>query len=335
MGILKAIFKVFGINSGAVESTPNPRLITNELLLNELANVFATRLKEESVRQRMLFPMCFNVLMHKDDYYNRKDALAMVLPEVVAEFYSIIKKNLSRYPNFIPPAKNWYFQFSPCQIDSITLEDGSVLKIEKGHLTTTARLFTTEEADNDVVNIESNTRVSVKCQNSDVIGAANINWEALVGVDMLSEGVFKYKFDKKLGDEPVSQPMPLSPTPVPAPVPAPVSAPKKEYAKLMYDYEGACLTYMMRDTQVLISGETEAKQRSVFYVKNEAISTPHTAVKYSEETGKFQIAAFDKVRLNGRSMNISTPDNPEWRDLPNKSKIFMNDVLTVRFEKLV
>ena len=96
MGILKAIFKVFGINSGAVESTPNPRLITNELLLNELANVFATRLKEESVRQRMLFPMCFNVLMHKDDYYNRKDALAMVLPEVVAEFYSIIKKNLSR-----------------------------------------------------------------------------------------------------------------------------------------------------------------------------------------------------------------------------------------------
>lgn len=331
MGILKAIFKVFGINSGAVESTPNPRLITNELLLNELANVFATRLKEESVRQRMLFPMCFNVLMHKDDYYNRKDALAMVLPEVVAEFYSIIKKNLSRYPNFIPPAKNWYFQFSPCQIDSITLEDGSVLKIEKGHLTTTARLFTTEEADNDVVNIESNTRVSVKCQNSDVIGAANINWEALVGVDMLSEGVFKYKFDKKLGDEPVSQPMPLSPTPVPGPV----SSLKKEYAKLMYDYEGACLTYMMRDTQVLISGETTEKQRSVFYVKNETVSNPHVAVKYSEETGKFLIAAFDKVRLNGRSMNISTPDNPEWRDLPNKSKIFMNDVLTVRFEKLV
>lgn len=331
MGILETIFKVFGINSGAVESTPNPRLITNELLLNELANVFATRLKEESVRQRMLFPMCFNVLMHKDDYYNRKDALAMVLPEVVAEFYSIIKKNLSRYPNFIPPAKNWYFQFSPCQIDSITLEDGSVLKIEKGHLTTTARLFTTEEADNDVVNIESNTRVSVKCQNSDVIGAANINWEALVGVDMLSEGVFKYKFDKKLGDEPVSQPMPLSPTPVPGPV----SSPKKEYAKLMYDYEGACLTYMMRDTQVLISGETTEKQRSVFYVKNETVSNPHVAVKYSEETGKFLIAAFDKVRLNGRSMNISTPDNPEWRDLPNKSKIFMNDVLTVRFEKLV
>ena len=330
MGILKAILEFFGIKRPG-KLTPPPRPITNELLLNELANVFATRLKEESVRQRMLFPMCFNVLMHKDDYYNRKDALAMVLPEVVAEFYSIIKKNLNRYPNFIPPAKNWYFQFSPCQIDSITLEDGSVLKIEKGHLTTTARLFTTEEADSDVVNIESNTRVSVKCQNSDVIGAANINWEALVGVDMLSEGVFKYKFDKKLGDEPVSQPMPLSPTPVPAPV----SAPKKEYAKLMYDYEGACLTYMMRDTQVLISGETEAKQRSVFYVKNEAISTPHTAVKYSEETGKFQIAAFDKVRLNGRSMNISTPDNPEWRDLPNKSKIFMNDVLTVRFEKLV
>ena len=329
MGIVKKILDLFGPKDHKSDNDkPNPGLITNELLLNELANVFTSRLKEESVRQRMLFPMCFNVLMHKDDYYNRKDALALVLTEVVNEFYSIIKKNLSRYPNFIPPAKSWYFQFSPCQIDSITLEDGSVLKIEKGHLTTTARLFTTEEVDSDAVNIESNTRVSVKCQNSDVIGAANINWEALVGVDMLSEGVFKYKFDKRLGDDSVPQPVPI-----PASVPAPVS--KKEYAKLMYDYEGACLTYMMRDTQVLISGETTEKQRSVFYVKNETVSNPHVAVKYSEETGKFLIAAFDKVRLNGRSMNISTPDNPEWRDLPNKSKIFMNDVLTVRFEKLV
>lgn len=338
--IFRQILDWFGIVAHNPEPGPKGGGITNEDLLREMANVFELRLKEESVRKRMLFPMCFNVLMHKDDYYNRKDALAMVLHEVVSEFYSIIKKNSNKYPNFVPPAKNWYFQFSPCQVETLTLEDGSDLKIEKGHLTITARLFSTTEAETDTVDMEANTRVSIKCQNSRLMGTANINWEALVGIDMLSEGVFKCKFDKNLDEVKSGSVIPFPPISgphsEPNPVPEPLSGPKDAYAKLMYDFEGACLSYMMRGQQVFISGFTgQEKKPEVFYVKNDTIADPHVAIRYLENEAKFQIAAFGKARLNGRTMNVSTEEAPEWRDIPNKSKIFMNDVLTVRFERNV
>lgn len=340
MSILRRILDWFGMGGNNQEPGPKGGGITNEDLLKEMANVFEARLKEESVRKRMLFPMCFNVLMHKDDYYNRKDALAMVLPEVVSEFYSIIRKNLNKYPNFIPPAKSWYFQFSPCQVDSITLEDGSDLKIEKGHITTTARLFSTAEAETDTVDMEANTRVSIKCQNSRLMGTADINWDVLVGIDMLSEGVFRYKFDKKLEEpEPIPNPHPHphpNPVPVPAPTPIPNPISKSVIAKLTYDFEGACYKYEMREQQVFISGLVgQEKKPAVFYVKNDAIADPHVAIRFLESEAKFQIAAFGKVRLNGRTMNVGTEETPEWRDIPNKSKIFMNDVLTVRFERNV
>ena len=93
---------------------------------------------------------------------------------------------------------------------------------------------------------------------------------------------------------------------------------------------------MMRGQQVFISGFTgQEKKPEVFYVKNDTIADPHVAIRYLESEAKFQIAAFGKVRLNGRTMAVSTEEAPEWRDIPNKSKIFMNDVLTVRFEKMI
>ena len=84
--------------------------LTNKVLLNELTSHFKTMLENESVGQRMLYPMSFNILMASADYEERRQSLPFVLPEVVANFYRIIESMKTQYPNYTPPAKYWFFQ---------------------------------------------------------------------------------------------------------------------------------------------------------------------------------------------------------------------------------
>ena len=202
MSILRKILGLGTVDAPKPNKRGGSADMTNEDLLEQLSAVFRSSLEKESVRKRMMFPMCFNVLMHKEDYNSRKSALVGVLPEVIDEFYSIIREYRNKHPRYVPLARKWHFQFSPCQVDSIKLEDGTELKIEKGRLAVTARLYTENEVETDTVNVESNCRVSLVCNNSGVMSTADINLKVLVGVDMLSEGVFKYNFDENLGEKP-------------------------------------------------------------------------------------------------------------------------------------
>ena len=45
--------------------------LTNKVILNELTQHFKNRLQSESVGQRMLYPMSFNILMDPQDYDER------------------------------------------------------------------------------------------------------------------------------------------------------------------------------------------------------------------------------------------------------------------------
>ena len=116
--------------------------LTNKRLLEELTQHFKTMLEEESVGQRMLYPMSFNILMDPADYEARKHSLPFILPEVVSAFYGIIDDMRSQYPNYTPPAKYWYFQFSSCQLETIQTWNSMPLIVRRGHITTVATLMT-------------------------------------------------------------------------------------------------------------------------------------------------------------------------------------------------
>ena len=236
----KNVFKNFTVdNSNDDTNIEEPRELSNEDLLKELVEHFKIRLKQESVGKRMLYPMAFNVLLHPDDYESRRQSLAFVLPEVVAEFYEIIKERKSNFPNFTPPAKYWHFQLSPCRKQEIGLKKGSLM--------TTASLFALDfSADN--TRTESNVRFSLKPQNSDVNSNKNINYDALRGIEQLSEGTFDIRFDNELRSETA---VIISQSEV---------ANIGSLAELSYTANGITKYFLMKDDKIEISGTNDTRQ---------------------------------------------------------------------------
>ena len=194
VNLLKKIINTTGVS---VDTEPKNKqeLLSNQKLLDDLLVLFKDTLEKESVNTAMLFPMYFEILMHPADYKDRKDALAVILPEFISAFKSVIEENKKRFPNVKNVSTKWVFQFSPCRVDGeLTLEDGNIIKVERGKLIKSARLFYNEGKGADV-KVESNIKVSVKCDNSDVMNIAYLNYEALKSVDILEDGLYMYSFE--------------------------------------------------------------------------------------------------------------------------------------------
>ena len=160
-------------------------LLTNKRLLEELVQHFKMKLEDESFGQRMLYPMSFNILMDPVDYEARKQSLPFVLPEVVSAFYKIIDNMRSQYPIYEPPAKYWFFQFSSCPLGIIRTENANPLTVRRGHITTIATFvaFDVKNANNSFV--DSNTRVSIKLDDSNVVNNVNVNTNAIKNLDIM------------------------------------------------------------------------------------------------------------------------------------------------------
>lgn len=340
MGFLKSIFVIKNKDGKKAENkTVGKRGITSQGLMDKISAVFEDYIDRESVGNRMIYPMSFNVLMHRNDYNSRKETLHLVLPEIVANFYRIIKRRSDEYPEFTNAANYWFFQFSPTLVDSLQLDNGDVLEIEPGNPAIAASLLSKDESEVSAsnVSVENNVNVSICCLNSNVQGTANLNIKTLVGVDMLAEGVFKFKFDMRyLADmTTISPSMPngAASTVVPM-LPSETEAPG--YATLTYQKDGKTYRYTMKDQQVVISGNSETnKVRSVFKVESDQVGVGHVLVRYLASDNRFQVAANGPARLNGKTMRVSSTGELEWVDIPNKSRIFINDALTVHFEKLI
>ena len=173
--------------------------VTNKILYNELVQHFNDQIDELSVGKRLLYPMSFNILMHPEDYYSTRESLPFVLPEVVSKFYASIKdraKSFGEGVNFAPPATYWFFQFSACQVVE---RDGEEDFIKRGEIVTAGSLttFDIHKAQQGNVRQEANVHLSVKCQNSNT-NKNNINMDALLGMEILSEGSYTFDFDKNL-----------------------------------------------------------------------------------------------------------------------------------------
>lgn len=303
-----------------VEDLSDNRL-TNKRLLEELTSHFKIKVKEESVGQRMLYPMSFNILMDPSDYDDRKPALPFVLPQVVAAFYGIIEDMRQDYPDYAPPAKYWHFQFSACKMGTLQTDESAPLIVRKGHITTVATLLTFDIKEARNVSVNTNTRVSVKLDDSNVMNDANVNWNALKNLDVISDGTFIYNFDKTLSCD--TQRIADNSN----------MAEVAGIAELSYSKGGNNYHFIMKDNLIHISGKNEMRKgRSFFILESSEIEDSHVQIKYLPSDKKFQIAAYGPTRLNSRKIAQSSGGNVFWHDLANNSSIFINDEISVKFE---
>lgn len=336
--IINIIKKLGVINCGGeggytpVQGENNEGGMSNQQLLDDLKLLFETSLKNESVGRRMLFPMCFDILMHPGDYNDRKDALAYVLPEVVSSFMEVIENYRRKFPNVINVSTKWVFQFSPCRVDGgLTLPDGSVVNVERGKLIKSAKLYHRETAGSNVA-VESNVKVSVKCDNSNVMDISYLNFEALKSVDIVEDGLYMYNY-KDGSPLPIDgkNPMDEGSTHGNSTVSLSTNA---TIATLTYNYQGQRITYSMKDESISISGRKDKRsKRMVFKVENDNLLNDHVQIKYDKAVNEFYLCAFGKTKLNERSLELSEGGDVKWCKLANNSSIFMNDEITVIFKK--
>ena len=320
---LKKIVDITGISTSSTqEEKKEQEALSNQKLLDDLLILFKDTLAKESVGSTMLFPMYFDILMHPDDYKARKDALAIVLPEFVSAFMRVIDENKEKYPNVRNVSTKWVFQFAPCRIDgSLTLEDGRIIKIEKGKLIKSARLFYREDKGAEV-QVESNVKVSVKCDNSDVLNIAYLNFEALKSVDIMEDGLYMYSFTNG------------TPIDVKQEIKRETVSNTMHFATLTYTYQGQRIHYLMKDDFISISGRKDKRNaRMVFKVENDNLLNDHVQIKYDKSENEFYLCAFGKTKLNQRSLELSAGGDVKWVKLADNSSIFMNDEIKVEFTK--
>ena len=320
---IKKIVKGLGINPPP-EPEPNPASegMSNRQLLDDLLILFKDVLNKESVGNTMLFPMYFDILMHPDDYNDRKDALAVILPEFVEKFMEVINENRATYPKIKNVSTKWVFQFSPCRVDGeLKMENGKIIKVERGKLIKSAKLFYKEEV-NDNIHVVSNVKVSVKCDNSDVMNISYLNFEALKSVDIVEDGLYMYNYSP-ITDERKQQKNEHIDTSNPS-----------SMATLTYTNQGHRIHYTMLDERISISGRKDTrKQRMIFKLDNDNLENDHVQIKFDRKDNEFYLCAFGKTKLNQRSLDLSVGGDVKWYKLADNSSIFMNDEIKVEFVK--
>ena len=194
--------------------------------------------------------------------------------------------------------------------------------VTKGHITTIASLMAVDLRQSNV-NVSNNTRISIKLQDSDVMNNVNLNWNAVTNIDIIGENYFRCKFDMTLNTK----------KSVVLTNGNSISSSSSALAVLSYAKDGKNYTYTMVDPQIEISGPDGQKGvSSIFVLENEGILAPHVQIRYLAETGKFQIAALGKTKLNGKELELSQDGMAKWYALANNSKIFINDEVSVKFE---
>ena len=322
MSIIKKVLENLRPDSGKVIAKPGGNngksKVTNKVLYKELIEHFESDMEDLSVGRRILYPMSFNILLHPDDYDRVGESLPFILPEVIAGFYASIKSKCNSIPNAnaTAPATYWFFQFASSKVKTSNNEESFIVPgeiITVGHLTT----FDIKKAQQG--SSTENIKLSVKCQNSNV-NQNNINQEALLGMDILTNNAYTFKFDRNmsegLNDIQSSQ-----------------RGGDNVLATLTYSDGPVNVHLKMIDDLVIVSGLRETRNmENILIINSDAVDVGHIQIRYLKETNKFQLCAYSKTRLNMRDVPLSVGGTPIWKDMSFSSDIFLNDEVNIKFK---
>jgi len=303
-------------------------IIEGNHLLNDMLALFKDSIKRMSIGEKLVYPMSFYIIIHKDDYEEIKQLLPIWTPEIIRNFYEILKQKQEQegYTNCKPISKKWVFRYSPCRITSINITDDDIFTVSKGNIVKTAELYNDVIDRTDDISVERNIKVSIKCNNSDIIKTANLNLSALDGIEILEEGFFTYKYDDKYMAKPSDKP-----TEGPPQEPE-ITEDNKPLATISYEDNHHKYTYTMKMSPIYISSIKDTRTTSnILKINNPNLKNGHVQIKY--EQGRFFLCAFGETRLNERPVKLSEPGNIIWVDLYNNSDILMNGDIQVKFKK--
>lgn len=294
-------------------------------LMTQVEEEFEKGMKLYSWKQIIQFPMVFDILLCPQDYELFKQAIPGILPQLISDFYGIIKKRRDQISGSVvsPTNKYWQFRYSACQF---TGEAEDEIEIMPGQIITKTMLFS-----DDIRTIplsgggdgrETQTRTSVRSSRSSITGKA-INLEILRGGTMLANRVIIFDFDHELNQELKT---------------IKGRSPQKSLASLTWksdvDSRKSSQPFLMKENTLIISGPKDVRDNpsGIMKINMNQVETDHVHIRYSETENTFQVCAFaDGVRVDEVLVPVSKSQNSDWKPLKKESEIIIRDSVTVFF----
>lgn len=311
------IKKILDLFRPSIEPSKPKKNRVNEYIANELCAHFRQLLEDESFWDTMIFPTYFKVVMTPEDYESRRSIFRALIIRVIQEYYKIIREKKEKYPVQGIMPRYWVFQILRSELQEVNLY-GDTLSIAPGRIITIAKI----EASEPNVHVTQNTGViSVKCGNSVMTHRqrGNLDWNSIQGLEIVSEGEFRYKFDPNMNDD------------IERIKSNAVSDEAVKLAELIYSKGIEDRIYPVYDDLVHVSGMSDNRS-GMAYIKIPGVELVDSALQIKHiGDRKFQVAAFTMAVLNEKSMKISRGGAVHWETLANNSTILLDDNVVLRF----
>lgn len=286
--------------------------LTPEEVYRYILQKFEESVKQLSFADRLVFfheyIICFNEEDYRQFMDNKAGLFGLIAQEVVKEFGNILERYRNGGKIVVPSANKWVFRFvsHPDYVRGDMGFIGKLLPDSSGN------------QQND------NLRVTYIPRATGIAQTQDINEHILKGFNYYSEGYYELPYiDPRVGSG--QQGAGASPR---ARARLETMIPDKAYS-------GKKMEYLITEDEITISG-IEAKQgnANVFRIPSEWVNTPHLRIRYDTKQGKFYLASFgEKTVLNEHEVSTSTPDNPEWLELPLNSNIVLNGIVGINIFK--
>lgn len=290
--------------------------LTPDDVYRYLLQKFEEGVRELSFANRVVFYheyiICFNPEDYRTFMENRKGIFGLIVQESVRQFYDRLKDYRSQGREVAPSASKWVFRF-------VSHPDYA-----RGDKSFIGKLLPGASGKDD------NLRVTFIPRQTGIAQTFDINPDILQGFHFYSEGYYEVPFAEEGGFD--AKPVPKS-----ANAAAAGGGPLARLETILPDkaFAGRKLEFLMMDEEITVSGPEETKEAPhIFRVPSEWVNTPHLRIRYDRKEGRFSMASFgEKTVLNESEVRRSSPDRPEWTDLPVNSRIMLNGIVGINLFK--
>lgn len=286
-------------------------LLTPEEVYRYVLQKFEESVNQLSFADRIVFYheyiICFNEEDYREFIANRAGLFGLIAHEAVKEFYELLERYRNAGKVVLPSSGKWVFRF---------VSHPDYGRGDKGFI---GKLLPDAGSQK-----EDNLRVTYIPRATGIAQTQDINEQILKGFNYYSEGYYELPYIDPRGDSDQGW-MQDSPQ-----IRARLETVVPDKA-----YSGKKLEYLINEDDITVSG-SEAKEGIValFRIPSDWVNTPHLRIRYDRKEGKFYLASFgEKTVLNEREVAASTPDNPEWTELPFNSNIMLNGIVGINIFK--
>ncbi len=286
-------------------------LLSPEEVYRFVLQKFEESIKSLSFADRIVFYheyiICFNEEDYREFMTDRAGLFGLIAHEAVREFYDVLERYRNAGKSVVPSSNKWVFRF---------VSHPDYARGDKGFIGKLLPDAGAQKADN--------LRVTYIPRATGIAQTRDVNEQVLKGFNFYSEGYYElpYVDPRKSGE------VDRAPGGAQARARLETTLPDKAYS-------GKKLEYIITEDDITVSGsEAPEGGPGVFRIPSDWVNTPHLRIRYDGANRKFYLASFgEKTVVNEREVAASSPDSPQWTELPLNSNIVLNGIVGINIFK--